>query len=135
MLMDAFVKNDPVSRFVIEPMKKMFNQRGLNAVSNDDCALNSSTEQEMQQSIEKFSAACRNFSLTISKKKTVFMHQPASGKPYTKPSISVAGEELKTVDIFTYMGSMLSSVAKVDDEVNCRLAKASSAFGRLFHTV
>jgi hypothetical protein len=26
-------------------------------------------------------------------------------------------------------------VAKVDDEVNCRLAKASSAFGRLFHTV
>jgi hypothetical protein len=101
----------------------------------DDCALNASTEQEMQQSMDKFSSAGRNFDLTISTKKTEVMHQPVPGKPYTKPDICVAGEELKVVDIFTYLGCTLSSVVNVDDEVNCRLAKASSAFGRLRRTM
>ena len=35
------------------------------------------------------------------------------------------------VDKFTYFGSTLSRVVLIDDEVNARTAKASSAFGRL----
>lgn len=44
----------------------------------DDCALNTATEADMQHNIDKFSAACNNFGLTIS---TEVMHQLAPGKP------------------------------------------------------
>jgi hypothetical protein len=147
MLTDAFVKDDPGVKIRYRTGEKLNNQRRLNAATKvshtvildlrfaDDCALSASTKEEMQHIMDKFSAACRNFGLTISTKKTEVQHQPALGKPYTKPSIRVAGEELKAVDRSTYLGSTLSKVVNVDDDVNCRLAKASSAFGRLRHTM
>nr|VZI11178.1 unnamed protein product [Spirometra erinaceieuropaei] len=44
----------------------------------DDCALNTTSEEEMQCSIDLFSAACENFGLVINTQKTVVMHQPPS---------------------------------------------------------
>ena len=85
----------------------------------------------MQHSLDKFSDACDNFGLTISTKKTEVMYQPAPGRPYTEPNISVNGQRLSVVDKFTYLGSTLSRTVTIDDEVNNRLAKASAAFGRL----
>ena len=41
------------------------------------------------------------------------------------------GQTLQVVDKFTYLGSTLSRVVHIDDEVNARIAKASAAFGRL----
>ena len=41
------------------------------------------------------------------------------------------GQRLPVVDKFTYLGSTLSRVVHIDDEVNARIAKASAAFGRL----
>ena len=41
------------------------------------------------------------------------------------------GQRLQVVDKFTYLGSTLSIVVHIDDEVNARIAKASAAFGRL----
>ena len=41
------------------------------------------------------------------------------------------GQRLQVVDKFTYVGSTLSRVVHIDDEVNARIAKASAAFGRL----
>ena len=89
----------------------------------------------MQHSVDKFSNACNNFGLTISTKKTEVMHQPAPGKAYIEPSISVDGHRLNVVDKFTYLGSTLSRNVVIDDEVNARLAKASVAFGRLHKNV
>ena len=40
------------------------------------------------------------------------------------------GQQLQVVDKFTYLGSTLSRVVHIDDEVNARIAKASAAFGR-----
>ena len=64
-------------------------------------------------------------------KKTRVVYQPASGKPYKEPTITVKGQRLQVVDRFTYLGSALSRVVHIDDEVNARIAKASAAFGRL----
>lgn len=85
----------------------------------------------MQHSMDKFSQACDSFGLTISIKKTEVMYQPAPGKQYVEPSIQVHGSNLKTVDRFTYLGSTLSRSATIDDEINSRVAKASTAFGKL----
>ena len=60
------------------------------------------------------------------------VYQLAPGKPYKEPTIIVKGQRLQVVvDKFTYLGSTLSRVVRIDDEVNARIAKASAAFGRL----
>ena len=63
------------------------------------------------------------------------MHQPAPGKTYAEPNITINGQQLNVVDKFTYLGSTLSRNVVIDDEVNARLAKASAAFGRLHKNV
>ena len=97
----------------------------------DDCALNASSEPEMQQSMNKFSSACDSFGLTISTKKTEVMFQPAPRKAFTEPSITVKGVTLKVVESFAYLGSILSRSVHIDNEVDARIAKASTAFGRI----
>ena len=84
------------------------------------------------------SQSCDNYDLTISTKKEI-VHQPAPGKPYNEPTITVNGENLEVVDKFTYLpgstlsraGSSLSRAVHIGDEVFARIAKASVAFGRL----
>ena len=85
----------------------------------------------MQVAVDRMSKACDNFHLTISTKKTKVVHQPAPGKPYSEPSITVNGQKLQVVDKFTYLRSTLSRAVYIDDEVTTRTAKASVAFGRL----
>ena len=92
---------------------------------------NASSEAKMQRAMDQVSQSCDNYDLTISTKKTEVVHQPAPGKPYNEPTITVNGEKLKVVDKFTYLGSTLSRAVHIDDEVTARIAKASVAFGRL----
>ena len=85
----------------------------------------------MQGAVDRMSKACDNFQLTISTKKPEVVHQPAPGRPYSEPTITVNGQNLQVVDKFTYLGSTLSRAVHIDDEVTARTAKASVAFGRL----
>jgi len=101
----------------------------------DDCALNATSEADMQRSVDMLSSACTNFGLTISTKKTEVLHQPAPGKPYVQPNINVNCQRLNPVSRFTYLGSTLSQDVTIDDEVNTRIARASSTFGRLYPNV
>ena len=78
----------------------------------------------MQGAVDRMPKACYNFHLTFSTKKTEVVHQPAPGKPYREPTITVVFK-------FTYLGSTLSRAVYIDDEVTARTAKASLAFGRL----
>ena len=99
--------------------------------SADDMAKGAPTEEKMQKGVDQVSDSCDSYDLTISIKKTEVVYQPAPGKPYKEPTITVKGQRLQGVDKFTYLGSTLSRVVHTDDEVNARIAKASAAFGRL----
>ena len=103
----------------------------------DDCALNADSKDAMQRSMDKLSAACDAFGLTISIKKTEVLHQPAqnTNRPQETPAITVNGQTLQTVSKFTYLGSTLTSDAQLDVEIQNRVAKASRSFGRLRNTV
>ena len=148
MLSDAFCddnKNDIKIRFRTDG--RLFNLRRLQTKAKvkedsirdlllaDDCALNVATETQMQQSMNRFSTACDNFGLTINSKKTEVLYQPARRKPHVEPVITVKGETLKAVEKFTYLGSTLARAVNIDDEVVARIAKASTAFGRLRKSV
>ena len=85
----------------------------------------------MQRKVDQFSFACDDFGLIINAQKTEVMFQPAPEKPYHKPHILVKGQRLQAVYNFTYLGSTLFRRTNIDDEIKNRIAKASSAFGRL----
>ena len=97
----------------------------------DDMAKSAPTEEKRQKSVDQVCNSCDSYDLTISIKKTEVVYQPAPGKPYKEPNITVKGQRLQLVDKSTYLGSTLSGVLHIGDEVNARIAKVSAAFGRL----
>ena len=143
MLTDAFQDGDNCIPFRYHFDGKLFNLRRLQAKSKvqtevldeflfaDDMAKGAPTEEKMQKGVGQVSDSCDNYDLTISIKKTPIVYQPTHGKPYKEPTITVKGQRLQMVDKFTYLGSTLSRVVQIDDEVNARIAKASAAFGQL----
>jgi len=59
------------------------------------------------------------------------MFQPAPGNQYHEPQISVNGQTLQATETLTYLSITLSCNANIDAEINNRISKASSTFGRL----
>nr|VZH91290.1 unnamed protein product [Spirometra erinaceieuropaei] len=149
MLMDAYHDERPGIRIVYRTDGHLLNQRRMHFQSRvstttvhelpfaDDCALNTTSEEEMRRSMDLFSSAYENFGLVISTQKTVFMHQlpPNTANPPNAPQISINGTHLQMVENFPYLGSTLSCNTKIDDEVANRISKASPAVGRLQSTV
>ena len=143
MLMDAFQDSDTGFPIRYRFDGNIFNLRRLQAKTKvqtdvldellyaDDMDKNANTEAKMQRAMDQVSQSCDNYDLTISTKKTEVVHQPAPGKPYNEPTITVNGQKLKVVDKFTYLGSTLSRAVHIDDEITARIAKASVAFGSL----
>ena len=83
-----------------------------------DCALNASTQSDMQGSMDLCTKACDAFGLTISTKKTEVLHQLAPAAPCTEPHITVNGQRLAAVDKFVYLGGTLSLSVNIDEEVS-----------------
>ena len=139
MLTDAFQDGDNGIPIRYRFDGKLFNLRRLQANSKvqtevlfaDDMAKGAPIEEKMQKGVDQVSDSCDSYDLTISIKKTEVVYQPASGKHYKEPTITVKGQRLQVVDKFTYLRSTLSRVVQIDDEFNARIAKASAAFGRL----
>ena len=74
----------------------------------DDCALAAHTERALQHIGNRFSDAAKNFSLTISLKKTEVLYQPPPRKAYSLPHIIIDGTNLNAVEHFTYLGNVFS---------------------------
>ncbi|GFO47334.1 hypothetical protein PoB_007383900 [Plakobranchus ocellatus] len=101
----------------------------------DDAALVAHTEQALQRLTSCFADASRLFGLEISLKKTEVLHQPAPQEAYHPPHILINSSELKSTPQFTYLGCTISSDARLDKEIDNRLARANSSFGRLYKRV
>ncbi|BHF84878.1 hypothetical protein SprV_1002803000 [Sparganum proliferum] len=117
----------------------------------DDCVLNTTSEEDMQRSMDIFSAACENFGLVINTQKMVVMHQlpplstatapppPPPPRPPPPPpppaQIGVNGTQLHLVENFPHLDSTLTRCTNIEDEVARQIFKARKAFGRLKSTV
>ncbi|BHF78190.1 hypothetical protein SprV_0602130200 [Sparganum proliferum] len=150
IMMDAYRDERPGIRIAYGKDGQFLNQRSMHFQSRvstttvhellfaHDCALNTTSKEETQRSMDFFSAACENFGLVINTQKAATMHQPPpnSATPLNAPpQISVNGNQLQVVENSPYLGSTLSRNTKIDDEVANRISKASQAFGRLQSTV
>ena len=108
MLTDAFQDVDAGFPIRYRFDGKLLNLRRLQAKSKvqtdvvdkllyaDDLAENAKSEEKMQGAVDRMSKACDNFQLTISTKKTEVVHQPAPGKPYSEPTITVNGQKFSS---------------------------------------
>ena len=76
--------------------------------------------------------ALKLFGLEIRLSMTEVLHQPAPEAVSTAPTISIDETELKSVNQFTYLGCVITSDALIDKDVDNRLTKANSVFGRLY---
>ena len=122
---------------------KLFNLRRLQGKSKvqtelldefffaDDMTKGAPTEEKKQKGVDQISDSCDSYDLTIRIKKTEMAYQPAPGKPYKEPTITLKCHRSQVVDKFTYLRSTFSRIVHIDVEVNARIAKACAAFGRL----
>ena len=90
----------------------------------DDCALVAHTEEALQHIVNRFSAAAKNFGLTISLKKTEVLYQLPPREAYSPPHISIDGTNLNAVEHVTYRGSVISNDATVSKDLDNSLSKA-----------
>ncbi|XP_046962200.1 uncharacterized protein LOC124531734 [Vanessa cardui] len=93
----------------------------------DDAAFVAHDQAQLQNLIDKFARACHLFSMSINCKKTVILAQGC----LEQPVILLNGEPLQVVNKFCYLGSQLSSNLSLDAEIDSRIGKAASTFGRL----
>ena len=77
--------------------------------------------------MDRLSTACKAFNLVISVKKTVILTQEGTAQAH----IELDNKELEAVDKFCYLGSTITSTTSLDDEINARIGKAATTFGRL----
>ena len=89
------------------------------------------TENGTQVIVDNFSRACDVFGLKISLKKTKVIFTSPPGEEYIEPNILVNGTRLDVVDVFVYLGSVLSKDGSLDAEIYARIQKVSVAFRRL----
>lgn len=95
----------------------------------EDCAL--LPTQRLHFSINCFSSAAKGFGLTIRLKKTEVTFQPPPRGLYTPPQICIDGTTLNAMDYFSYLESVISNDATVNNDLDNQLSKRSSSFGRL----
>ena len=51
--------------------------------------------EKMQKGVDQVSDSCDSYDLTVSIKKSEVVYQPAPGKPYKEPTITVKGQDCK----------------------------------------
>ena len=86
---------------------------------------------DLQAMLNSFSDASKQFGLSISLEKTEVLFQRAPNSVAPQPAIFIDDVELKVVNSFKYLGSMISVDGSLDKEIAYRISKASQALGRL----
>ncbi len=97
----------------------------------DDNVIAAHSTEDLQGILNAFAKACRALGLKLNMKNTKVLHQCPPYQLAIQPNIKVDITTLEYVDHFPYLGSILSSKADTDSEVNHQLRCASGAYARL----
>ena len=97
----------------------------------DDAVLLATTRAGAEQAMRLYCDVARDFGLTVSLQKTKLMVTGYNIKEEEKAPIFASDGLIECVEDFTYLGSAVTPNARMDAEVDRRLASASKAFGAL----
>ncbi|KAH9580490.1 Laminin subunit gamma-1 [Schistosoma haematobium] len=93
----------------------------------DDLALLSQTQQQIQEKTTSVAAASAAVGLSIQKRKIrILRYNTACTNP-----ITIDGEHLEDVKSFTYLGSIIDEHGGSDADVKARIGKAKEAYFQL----
>jgi len=92
----------------------------------DDQAMLASSENELQQVMDRLNTTSAKYNMKINTKKTKVMK--ISKDKEASISIIIDGEEIEQVKEFCYLGSLISSDAKCHKEIRRRIAMGKEAF-------
>ena len=101
----------------------------------DDCGIFAHCDTDLQNLMDNFFRASCGFGRTVSISKAEVVLQPSPRMAYEEPQIIVDGTPLKVSDSFTYLGSRNSKDGQLDAEIDARIGKAISSFGKLYSRV
>ena len=93
----------------------------------DDVTLLESGSERGQQDLYALQRAGEEVGLAISKSKT-----KALGFGEREPAINLDGEIVEAVNHFRYLGSVVMSSGRLDEELRTRIGRACATFGQLF---
>ena len=93
----------------------------------DDTAFSSLTADKLQRNLDIMSETYLRAGFIINTTKT----QILSASSPDSPTFSISGNQLKNSEMFSYLGSNLSSSGDLRNEIQRRINHASSAFSRL----
>ncbi|BHF57062.1 hypothetical protein SprV_0100000300 [Sparganum proliferum] len=140
MLMDAYRDKLPGTRIANRTDGQLLKHRRMHfqscASTNtdhellfvDNCALNATTEGDMEKSADIFSTDCKKFGLIINTEKTVARQQPPPKTAHNAPQVTVDKTQMQMVDSFRYLGIALSYCTKIDVEfAKCQQSLRSSS--------
>ena len=94
----------------------------------DDLCLFSTTHRGMTKATALLEETAGSVGLQVNKKKTKVMKMQLK---HETPPITVDGEDLEDVSSFVYLGTMVTDQGGGREDLECRVRKATSAFGRL----
>ena len=97
----------------------------------DDTALIAHSHEYIQQITSLFAKAATAYGLRINMRKTEVLYQSCKLDSQPPSDVKMADTTLANVSRFTYLGSTVTTDAKLDVELQTRMAKASTSFGRL----
>ena len=101
----------------------------------DDAALLARTREGAEAAIQKYMEVASDFGLTVSvpKKKLLVSGREATAED--RAPIAAGDEQVESVNEFSYLGSVISSLGRVRPDIDKRIAQASCAFGALHQPV
>ena len=97
----------------------------------DDATLYTPSRQSFETSTVSFAKVANEWGLTVSTEKTKEMVVEEGLDERNTSSVQVEGGTVEVVSHFTYLGFNISKDGEVTVEIDCRIAKASRAFGCL----
>ena len=121
------------SLFDIKKLKaktKISKTRLLEFQYADDCALVADSPEILQSVLNCIDALYRRMGLSINVQKTEIL-KFNSADTEADAQLNIRQEPLKEVTSFKYLGSHISNNCTLDDEIDFRIGRASSAYGRL----
>ncbi|XP_076053684.1 uncharacterized protein LOC143032684 [Oratosquilla oratoria] len=109
---------------------KTTTQQVVNSQYTDYAALVAHTADLLQRMLDSLSSIYQAFGLRVNTSKTEIIAQ-LSNQNQNISSFNINGAELKNVPFFKYLGSIVPSTTKFDNDVIDKINKASRSFGTL----